>query len=161
MSRSRGFTLIELMIVVVIVAILAAVAVPAYTDYIIRAKITEATSQLSDQRVKMEQWYQDNRKYTNTADTACGVTMPVSYNTANPTGPVKYFTFTCANSTNQAYTITATGGVSGAGGDSSMSGFVYTITETNLKATTMSGAAVTRGYSSNTNCWVLKKANLC
>ena len=60
---ARGFTLIELMITVAIAAILAAVAIPMYRDYVVRSRIIDATSRLSDFRVRMEQYFMDNRTY--------------------------------------------------------------------------------------------------
>ena len=53
----RGFTLIELMIVVAIVGILAAIAVPAYSDYTIRAKITEGLSFAAAGKVSVSEYY--------------------------------------------------------------------------------------------------------
>src|SRR4030095_7908104 len=62
-AHGAGFTLIEVMIVVAIVAVLAAIALPNYSDYVKRSKIVEATSALSDLRVRYEQFYLDNRTY--------------------------------------------------------------------------------------------------
>ena len=59
----KGFTLIELMIVVAIIGILATIALPAYSNYVRSGKATEATSTLASARVQMEQHFQDNRTY--------------------------------------------------------------------------------------------------
>lgn len=158
MKQPRGFTLIEVMITVAIIAILAAVALPSYTDYIRRGKIAEATAGLSDLRVKLEQFYQDNRNYASTA-TVCGVAMPDA-----TTMQVRFFTFTCnwgAGGTNQSYTITATGGI--AAGDQSMAGFIFTIDQQNVKTTTITAGstAANAGWTANPNCWAIRKPNQC
>lgn len=137
MRAARGFTIIELMIAVAIVAILAAVALPAYNDYITRGKIQEATSALSAMRVKIEQYYQDQRSYVG----ACqpGTVAPL------PTG-LKYFTVTCTIPDASHYTVTATG-----------AGFTFTIDEANNRVTT----AVPTGWTTNASCWVSRKGGIC
>ncbi len=147
--RAAGFTLIEVMIVVAIIGILAAVALPAYNDYVRRGQIQEAFGFLSDYRTKMEQYYQDNRNYGTAA--ACASDSTAS--TWNSFGPsnAKYFTFSCAtntkagDTTQQSYTVTATGSAGRA------TGHVYTINQNGDRATTQfKGSAVTAA------CWLSK-----
>ena len=57
MNKNAGFTLLELMIVVAIIGILAAIAVPAYQDYIARAQITEGLSLTSGYKILLEETY--------------------------------------------------------------------------------------------------------
>jgi len=57
MKNQKGFTLIELMIVIAIIGILAAVAIPAYSDYLKRSKVAEAVSLLSGLKTPTEEWY--------------------------------------------------------------------------------------------------------
>ena len=157
MQRQAGFTLIELMITMAVLAILAAIAIPNYTDYVRRGRIPEATSNLQGMKTKMEQWFQDNRSYPAT----CSTTNPP------PAGQIlipvlQYFTLTCSNLSATTYTITATGGV--VGGDQSLVGVAYTIDQGNNRSTTVtSGSTVANaGYTPGTvNCWVSKKPAQC
>ena len=84
MLADRGFTLIELMITVAVVAILAAGALPTYSAYVMRANVTDAAKGLSEMRLKMEQYFQDQRTYVG----ACIA------NTSAPL-PKKYFSICC------------------------------------------------------------------
>src|SRR4030081_1307341 len=56
----KGFTLIELMIVVAIIGILAAIAIPAYQDYTVRAKVTEGLGLASSAKVAIAEGFQSN-----------------------------------------------------------------------------------------------------
>jgi type IV pilus assembly protein PilE len=60
---ASGFTLIEVMITVAVIAIIAAVALPAYFDYVTRSRLVEARANLADMRTRMEQFFLDNRTY--------------------------------------------------------------------------------------------------
>jgi type IV pilus assembly protein PilE len=159
-AGDKGFTLIEMMITVAIVAILAAVAIPSYTDYIVRSKLAEAYGHLGNLRVKMEQFYMDSRRYsTNVGGGTCGIAGGASPAVTD----AKYFAYTCASSNanaagDQQYVLTATG-VAGQG----MSGIAFTVDQANTKATvvTASTPIAAKGYVSNANCWVRKKPSEC
>ncbi len=70
----KGFTLIELMIVVAIIGILAAVAIPAYQDYIARAQVTEAVSLLSGGKQSMAEYYADKGQWPTAPGSVMGNT---------------------------------------------------------------------------------------
>ena len=131
MNMQKGFTLIELMIVVVVIGILISVGFPAYSDYVTRGKLMQATSGLSDGRVRMEQFFQDNRTYV-------GGPSPTT---------TEYFTFASSNLSAATYTITATG-------TGNLSAFSYTINETNAKTSATP-------WGNGATCWILKKGDAC
>lgn len=141
MQRARGFTLIELMVVVAVIAILAAIALPAYNEYVQRSKITEATSALSELRLRAEKFYADNRAY----NTGAGFSQAI-------TG-AQYFAYACVVAAN-TYACTATGNAA-----RGMSGFAYTINQDNVRGSTFS--APLSGWNNSVTCWVTKKGETC
>lgn len=97
MLKQKGFTLIELMIVVVIIGILAAVAIPQYTDHLRRARLADATSQLASYKTQMEQFYSDRRTYAGATIWSNGAALPVDCSTADETMVSRSFDFICQN----------------------------------------------------------------
>lgn len=79
MVRSKGFTLIELMITVAIIGIIAAIAYPSYTQYVVRANRGEAQAYLLDLAQRQQQFLMDSRAYASTI-AALGVPEPTSVN---------------------------------------------------------------------------------
>lgn len=142
----RGFTLIELMIAVAIVAILASVALPAYRDYVMRGRVSDATQALSSRRAAMEQYYQDQRTYAPPTDTAISYPCASSFDT-HPGGGT--FIVKCNyDASGDKYTITAQG--SGAA-----DGFEYTIDENGSQVTTKAWDGQTGA------CWILRRGDTC
>jgi type IV pilus assembly protein PilE len=154
MQRRKGFTIIEMLITIGIISILAAVAIPSYTDYTRRSKLSEATSNLLAMRTKMEQFYQDNRSY----NPGGAILAPCQPGSTVPVPSLKYFTITCTPApTATTYKIVANGL------DSSLVGIHFSIDQANNRVTTVdSGTPMdTAGYTSNANCWVSKKGGVC
>lgn len=140
-----GFTLIEVMIVVVIVGILAAIALPSYEYVITRSRIIEATTQLGDMRSQMEKFFMDNRTYDDGGACPAAVVAAITSHNANADNK---FALACAH-TATTYTITATGG-------GPMTNFVYTINQINTKTTTS-----TKWGKTSAVCWVSRSDGSC
>jgi type IV pilus assembly protein PilE len=128
------------MVTVAIVAILAAVAIPSYSEYIRRGKITDAISGLSGMRVKMEQYFQDNRTYVNSCTAGTVAPLPVSDN----------FDFSCPVRGATTYQVQATG-------KNSMVGFTYQVDESNTRVT----VSVPTGWTASGTCWTIRKDGSC
>jgi type IV pilus assembly protein PilE len=97
-KNELGFTLLELMIVVVIIAILTAIALPNYRQYVLRGHRTEATRALQDLSSRQENYYFSNNKYTSV----------LSDLGANSSIASQYFTVGIASASTTDYVVQAT-----------------------------------------------------
>ena len=155
-AGASGFTLIELLIAMVVLAILATIAYPTYTEFVRRSRIVDGLSQLNDFRTRMEQAFQDNRRYDPVAGTcAIAPQMPV-YDAVRDN-----FSFTCAFTPGAlgGYTLTATGNPA-----KGMTSFVYVLDiDAVTGALTRSTTSVYPGWSlpAPNNCWAVRKSGQC
>jgi len=133
--RQHGFTLIELMITVVIVAILASVALPSYAAYVQRSRVPPALSALSTFQMRMELYFQDTRRYDDGSG-HCGV--------ATPTVDGGKFTMSCSLTVSGGFKATATG-------TGSMLNYEYTIDNLGNRVTVNHPSGAPSG-----NCWSIR-----
>jgi len=145
MSRNgrQGFSLLETMIIVAIVAVLATIALPSYAVYVKRARILEAVADLSNAHARMEEYFLDQRSYVDESG-LCGIAAPTA-------GAADAFVLTCA-ATATTFTYTATGSA-GKG----MDGFAYTIDHRGARAT----LSLPPGWSRTADCWTTRADGTC
>lgn len=145
--RAHGFTLIELMITVAVIAILSAVALPSYREHIVRSQLVDGTNGLSAARANMERHFQDNRTYASSGTflNPCDGSLPLAQRTYGN------FVISCSGTLDAAnFTLAATG-------SGPVNGFVFTISQADVRATTTAPS----GYNTCATAWLTKKGQLC
>ncbi len=105
-TKQAGFTMLELMIVIVIIGVLMSIAIPAYTSSVQKSRRTDAKNALLDLATREEKFYSVNNKYTQTATDLYGGTVTFPMNVQ--TGGTAYYqvdvpTLTAAGTTTSAY----------------------------------------------------------
>ncbi|MBI3575494.1 MAG: type IV pilin protein [Gammaproteobacteria bacterium] len=145
-APTRGITLIELMIVVVIIGILSAIAYPAYQDQVRKSQRSDGKAALQALATRLEQFYLDNKQYTSTLSslgyTAVGSTFYSTesyYALAVTTSTVSCPAATC-------YQLNATAQAKG-GQNNDTTCYTLTLDSTGAKGSKNSGGTITYG------CW--------
>jgi type IV pilus assembly protein PilE len=133
--REAGFTLIEILIAVAVIGILTAVAIPAYSGYVLRGRLTEAFTALSAVQPRAEEFWSNNRTYAGLPLPAAGANFEYSLD---------------ATTSASSYTVIATG-------KNAALNFSFTIDQNGNRATT----AVPQGWTASASCWVDRKGGKC
>lgn len=115
---ATGFTLIEAIIILVMLGILSAIAIPSFSRYASRGRLVEATNALIDYHARMERFHREHRSYSRGNE--CGAVPPTN---------LSGFKLGC--------TVGADGGtyIATATGVGTTAGFAYTIDQSNVRAT--------------------------
>lgn len=120
-----GFTMVELLVAMVVVALLAMIAVPAYSSFIVSSRAKDAAADLMSLSLNFESYYQLQLQYpVNTMGT---IATPTNYAGWHPTAS-QYFSYTVSSSSSN-YTLTATG-------SGSLNGCVLTLDNSNIRTAT-------------------------
>lgn len=143
MQKNQGFTLIELVIVVAIVGILSAIAMPMYRDYVVRSNRTEAKTALAAVALAQERFYSVNNRYSTTI-ASLGTVMGLSSSGVTENGFYS-ISITAANPA-ASYTLNAT--PQSKAGQNTDKCNILTLTSTGLKGV----SSAISGYTA-ANCW--------
>ncbi len=127
-TNQKGFTMIELMVVVVIVGVLAAVAVPLYGKYVKNARVTEATARIGEIVTSSKAWAMENTNASGTPIWPSGSSGLVDL-TASPQFTYSFSSGGGANASNTALSVRATGR-----SGTRMAGVTVTVTVPNINS---------------------------
>ena len=108
MNRNKGFSLIELMVVVAIVAIILSIAIPAYTDSVRKSRRAAAASELGKLQMAQERWRADHATYGTLANVGGVATLPPGHYTVAVATPGGNCASGVAAANTNSFSITAT-----------------------------------------------------
>lgn len=108
MRQAKGFTLIELMVVVAIVAIIASIAIPTYNEQVRKSRRADAARFVGDLQLRLEQWRAENPCYAPSGGSCGAYAASGTYPTTPNSTQSPYYTISIPAATATTYTITAT-----------------------------------------------------
>ncbi len=145
--KQRGFTLIEVMITVAIIGILSAIALPSYSQYVLRTRLSSGFAALGTMELTAEQYWANGVVRTYVGLDALDGTKPRYLPAETP-----YFKYEASALTVSTYKFKAIG-------KGKLLGFVYSLDQEGTKKT--DAVPVGSGFTTNDTCWVDRKGGVC